>query len=105
MSGPSATQVPLSLKTTRRIVGALFLSAFILYGGGTSLVVSSVGDETAVPANADSLAQLCAGSALLLLNSAALVLLGVLAVPRRTHPTMLQVNPAVASSTQLSCSR
>jgi hypothetical protein len=68
-------------------VGALFLSAFFIYGGGSFLVFSSVGDETAVPANADSMAQLCAGSALLLLNSAAVVLLGALAfrVIRRKH--------------------
>ncbi len=39
----------------------------------------SVGDDTAVPANASSLAQLCAGSALLLLNSAAVITIGALA--------------------------
>lgn len=88
MSGSSAPLVPQSLKTTGRIVGALFLSALFLYGGGSFLVFSSVGDDTAVPANADSLAQLCAGSALLLLNSVAVITIGALAfrVIRREHP-------------------
>ncbi len=79
MSGSSAPQVRLSLKTTGRIVGALFLSALVLYGGGSFLVFASVGNDTAFPANADSLAQLCAGSALLLLNSAVVIALGSLA--------------------------
>ena len=60
-------------------MGALFVSALFLYGGGSFLVWSAVGDDTAVPANATSLAQLCAGSALLLLNSAAVITIGVLA--------------------------
>ena len=87
MSSSSTPQVPMSLRATGRIVGALFLSALFLYGGGNFLVLSAVGDDTAVPANATSLAQLCAGSALLLLNSAAVVTIGALAfrVLRREH--------------------
>jgi hypothetical protein len=61
-------------------VGALFVSAFFLYGGGVFLVFLAVGDDAALPANADSLAELCAGSALLLLNSAAVITIGVLAL-------------------------
>jgi len=87
MSASSAPQAPMSLMTTGRIVGTLFVSAFFLYGGGVFLVFSAVGDDTALPANADSLAQLCAGSALLLLNSAAVITIGLLAfrVLRREH--------------------
>jgi hypothetical protein len=68
-------------------VGALFVSAFFLYGGGQSLVFSAVGDDVAVPANAPSLALLCAGSVLLLLNSAAVMTIGALAfrVLRRNY--------------------
>lgn len=80
MSRSLAPQVPEPPRTVGRIMGALFLSALFLYGGGSFLVVSSVGDDIATPENASSLAQLCAGSALLLLNSAAVITIGALAV-------------------------
>ena len=66
-------------RTTGRIVGGLFLSAFFLYGGGSLLILSSNGNDAALPENAASLWQLCAGSALLLLNSAAVLTIGALA--------------------------
>lgn len=70
------TTVP---KTTGRIIGGLFLSAFFLYGGGAFLIDSTTGGAIAVPENAASLGQLTAGAALLLLNSAAVLTIGVLA--------------------------
>ena len=65
-------------RTTGRIVGGLFLSAFFLYGGGSSLILSSNGNDAALPENAASLWQLCAGSAVLLLKSAAVLTIGAL---------------------------
>lgn len=50
----------MSTRTTGRIVGALFLSAFALYGGGSAFAGSAV------------------GATLLLLNSAAVITLGAL---------------------------
>jgi len=87
MSSSSATRV-MSSKTTGRIVGALFLSAFFFYGGGTSVILMSNGEAAALPENADSLSQLCAGSVLLILNSVAVFTLGVLAfrILRTEHP-------------------
>ena len=66
-------------RTTGRILGGLFLSAFFLYGGGNFLIHSSNRNDAALPENAASLWQLCAGSALLLLNSAAVLTIGALA--------------------------
>ncbi|HEX8080328.1 MAG TPA: DUF4386 domain-containing protein [Jatrophihabitans sp.] len=68
-------------------MGGLFISAFFLYGGAIFLDFSSTGDAPAVPENADSLGQLCAGATLLLLNSVAVVTIGALAfqVLRREH--------------------
>lgn len=79
MSGTAAPQQPGSLRTTGRLVGALFVSAFLLYGGGQYLILSAVGEDVAVPVNASSLTLLCAGSVLLLLNSTAVITIGVLA--------------------------
>lgn len=87
MAASPAPRVTITSRTTGRVVGGLFLSALFLYGGGSFLVFSSTGDRTAVPENADSLTQLCAGSALLLLNSAAVITIGALAflLLRREH--------------------
>ena len=66
-------------RTAGRAVGGLFLSAFLLYGGGTFLVASTTGGASPLPENAASLGQLAAGATLLLLNSAAVVTIGALA--------------------------
>lgn len=79
--------------TTRkagRIIGALFLSAFFLYGGGSFLVASATDSATPLPENAASLGQLSTGATLLLLNSLAVVTIGTLAfrvLRRRYHRT------------------
>jgi hypothetical protein len=79
--------------TTRkvgRIIGALLLSAFFLYGGGSFLVASATDSATPLPENAASLGQLSAGATLLLLNSLAVVTIGTLAfrvLRRRYHRT------------------
>lgn len=79
--------------TTRkagRIIGALFLSAFFLYGGGSFLVAAATESTTALPQNAESLGLLSAGSTLLLLNSLAVATIGTLAfrvLRRRYHRT------------------
>jgi hypothetical protein len=77
----------MTTKTAGRVVGALLLSAFFLYGGGSFLVASTVDSGDAFPENAASLSQLAAGSALLLLNSVAVAVIGALAsrVLRRRH--------------------
>ncbi len=87
-SAPTASDsAAVAFRTTGRVVGGLFLSAFFFYGGGTFLIDSTTGGATAVPENAASLGQLSAGAALLLLNSAAVVTIGALAfrVLRRQH--------------------
>ncbi len=70
-----------------RIVGALFLSAFFLYGGGSFLIASTVDGASPLPEDAASLGLLSAGAALLLLNSVAVAAIGTLAfnVLRRRH--------------------
>ena len=77
----------MTTKKAGRIVGALFLSAFFLYGGGSFLVASTTDSATPLPGNAASLVQLSAGATLLLLNSVAVATIGTLAfrVLRRRH--------------------
>lgn len=77
----------MTLRTAGRIVGGLILAAFFLYGGGSFLVASSSSSAPPLPVNAASLGQLAAGATLLLLNSAAVMTIGVLAfrVLRREH--------------------
>ncbi len=83
MPAASASTAPpnrsVAPRFTGRVVGGLFLSAMFLYGGGSFLVVSTTGDAIGVPENAESLGQLSAGAILLLLNSVAVVTIGVLA--------------------------
>jgi hypothetical protein len=68
-----------SIRTTGRVVGGLFLSAFPLYGGGTLLVRAATGGAPALPENAASPGRLATGSTLLLANSATVAAIGVLA--------------------------
>jgi Domain of unknown function (DUF4386) len=78
------------IKTTGRVVGGLFLSAFALYGGGSFLVKAATDDATALPENATSVGQLSTGATLMLANSAAVAGIGVLAsrvLRRRARPT------------------
>ncbi|CAN5462081.1 hypothetical protein BH11ACT8_BH11ACT8_03670 [soil metagenome] len=78
----------MTTRTAGRIVGALILGAFFLYGGGSFLVVSSSSSVVPLPQSAESPGRLVAGSALLLLNSLAVAVVGVLAfrVLRDRHP-------------------
>jgi hypothetical protein len=69
----------MTTRTVGRVVGALFLSAFFLYGGGSFLVASATSGATPLPENAASLGQLSAGAVLMLLNSGAVAAIGALA--------------------------
>ena len=77
----------LSITTTGRLVGGLFIAAFFLYGGGAYLLDSTADGATPLPQNAASLGQLSAGAALMLGNSVAVIAIGALAfrVLRRIH--------------------
>jgi hypothetical protein len=70
-AGGDASLSPALGRTPARIVGALFLSAFLLYGIGSSVA-------TTAPLGSPPLV---AGVALMLLNSAAVLAIGVLLVP------------------------
>lgn len=78
----------MTTRTAGRVVGALILSAFFLYGGGSFLVVSASSNDMPLPQAAASPGRLVAGAALLLLNSFAVVVVGALAfrVLRDRHP-------------------
>ncbi len=75
-------------KTAGRVTGGLFLSAVLLYGGGTFLVTAATDGAVGLPHNAGSLLQLSAGATLLLANSVAVTGIGALAfrVLRGPHP-------------------
>ena len=77
----------MTTRTAGRVVGALILAGFLLYGGGSFLIASATGNATPVPENTTSLGQLTAGAVLLLLNSVAVAAIGVLVLPvlRRDH--------------------
>ena len=93
----------MTTKKAGRIVGALFLSAFFLYGGGSFLVASTTGSATPLPGNAASLVQLSAGATLLLLNSVAVATIGTLAfrVVRRRHQRTANVYLATRTAEAL----
>ena len=77
----------MATRTAGRVVGALILAAFLLYGGGSFLVDSSSSSAIPLPTNAASVGRLFAGAVLLLVNSAAVVVVGALAfrVLRERH--------------------
>src|SRR3954447_1896236 len=77
----------MNIRTTGRVIGGLFLSGFFLYGGGSFLVAATTDGASPLPRNAASLGQISAGAALLLLNSAAVAMIGALAfgVLQRRH--------------------
>jgi len=93
----------MTTKKAGRIVGALFLSAFFLYGGGSFLVASTTDSATPLPGNAASLVQLSAGATLLLLNSVAVATIGTLAfrVLRRHHQRTANVYLATRTAEAL----
>ena len=77
----------MSSRTTGRIVGALFLVAFIAYGGGSALVNAGSGTPAVLADAGDNQMQISAGALLMLLNSAVVASIGVAAFPvlKRHH--------------------
>ncbi|HLR95787.1 MAG TPA: DUF4386 domain-containing protein [Jiangellaceae bacterium] len=71
----------MSPKTTGRIVGALFLLAFVVYLTGGALVDSGSGAPAALPDVVDHQTQIAAGALLMLVNSVVVVYIGVLVLP------------------------
>lgn len=71
----------MSTKTIGRIVGALFLLAFVVYMTGEALVDSGAGTPAVLADVADTHTQIAGGALLMLLNSAVVVSIGVLAFP------------------------
>jgi hypothetical protein len=71
----------MTTRTTGRIVGALFLLAFVVYGGGSTLVESGSGVPAVVSDIADNQLQISAGVLMILLNSAVVASIGILAFP------------------------
>ncbi|MDQ0894978.1 DUF4386 domain-containing protein [Agromyces ramosus] len=67
-------------RLTARRVGVLMLSAFLLYGIGSMLATSAGATATAATAGDASL-PLIAGAVMMLLNSAAVIAIGVLMLP------------------------
>src|SRR5215218_9953199 len=85
----------LTTKTAGRVVGGLFVSGFLLYGGGSLLTNAETDGAAPLPENATSVGQLSVGAAVMLANSAAVVAIGALAFSvlrhhnRRTAPMYL----------------
>lgn len=77
----------MSPRTSGRIVGALILAAFVLYGAGGALVDAGSGSPAALADVADNQKLISAGALLMLLNSAGVAVIGVVAFPvlRHTH--------------------
>ncbi|MGH3500516.1 MAG: DUF4386 domain-containing protein, partial [Nocardioidaceae bacterium] len=71
----------MSTTTTGRIVGALFLFAFVVYLAGGALVDSATGTADVLSEVADNKTQVGVGALLMLANSAAVVGIGVLVFP------------------------
>jgi len=81
--GESVKSRPLMGSRTRysRLIGALFLSAFLLYGVGFALVTSVTGAPDFLATMSAHQTILTIGAVLMLLNSVAVVALGVLFFP------------------------
>ncbi|WP_437752679.1 DUF4386 domain-containing protein [Sorangium sp. So ce1389] len=70
-----------SRKTYSRVIGALFLSAFVFYGAGSALVTSILSAPDALLTISAHQTTLALGAFLMLLNSVVVVGLGVLFFP------------------------
>lgn len=77
----------MSTTTIGRIVGALFVLAFVAYIAGGALVDSGSGGTNVLSEVADNQMRLSAGALLMLVNSAVVAAIGVLAFPvlKRHH--------------------
>ncbi|GAA2915780.1 hypothetical protein GCM10010517_81810 [Streptosporangium fragile] len=71
----------MSGRTIGRAVGALFLLAFVGYGGGSALVESGSGTADALSGVLDHRLRISAGALLMLVNSVAVAGIGVLMLP------------------------
>ena len=71
----------ISPHATGRIVGALFLVAFVVYGGGTALVSAGAGTPADLSSVADNQLQIAAGALLMLSNAAVVAATGLLVFP------------------------
>ncbi|MFF5207987.1 DUF4386 domain-containing protein [Streptosporangium sp. NPDC000396] len=71
----------MSTRTAGRIVGALFLLAFVVYIAGGALIDSGSGTTNMLSDVADNRMRVSAGALLMLVNSAAVLGIGVLAFP------------------------
>jgi hypothetical protein len=74
-------------RTTGRIVGGLFLLAFLVYGGGTALVNTAAGTPVDLADVGDNQLQIATGALLMLSNAAVVAATGILVFPilRRHH--------------------
>ncbi|HSL31517.1 MAG TPA: DUF4386 domain-containing protein [Anaerolineales bacterium] len=70
-----------SRMTYSRLIGALFLAAFLLYGLGFGLVTSAVGAPVSLSTISAHQSTLVLGAFMMLLNSVAVVAIGVLFFP------------------------
>src|SRR5438128_5016405 len=85
-SSPPIVRPDSSVRRTARIVGVLFLAGFLAYGVGSLITAGIVrsGDRS------DSTALFVTGAALMLLNSALVIGIGVLMFPiLRAHDTAI----------------
>ncbi len=71
----------MSTRTTGRVVGGLFLLAFVVYIAGGTLVDSATGTPPVLSDVVDHQTQLAAGALLMFVNSVAVLSIGVLVLP------------------------
>lgn len=71
----------MSAKASGRIIGALLLIAFFVYGGGSALVQSVTGTPVVLADVVGSETRLAAGVLLMLLNCVVVIGIGVAAYP------------------------
>ncbi len=77
----STKKETMSTRTIGRIVGALFLLAFVTYGAGSALFATGSGTTDVLSHVANNQMQISAGALLMLVNSAVVAGIGVLAFP------------------------